>query len=322
MSTSSARLFVLCPANANSGGPELLHQFVDAARSCGRDARVLYYPFSRENMRPEKFNDYNAPQGYFEESFGAEIIVPEVATKLIKQFPRSDISIWWGSVDFFFGFARDSMLRDSLRYLRGIAFRRLPLHRLRGFKHFTQSEYAKEFLRSHRIEACMLTDYLNASHFSPLTMRRKMRICYNPAKGMHVTKQLIKNNPDYEFIAIQGLTPSGVKELLSSSTVYIDFGNHPGKDRMPREAALAGCCVVVGSKGAAKFSDVAVPDRFKLDESSALFNAQFSSLLMEIDNDFEAVSKVFDDYRNRIRDEKSVFLNQVNEYFGVGNEIL
>lgn len=322
MSTSSPRLFVLCPANANSGGPELLHQFVEAARLCGRDAKILYYPFSKENIKPKKFDDYNAPQGFFEESAGADIIVPEVATKLIKSFPSSHISIWWGSVDFFFGFARDSWIRDSLRYLRGLAVRRLPLHRLRRYKHYTQSEYAKEFLRSHRIEARMLTDYLNASHFSPLTMKREMRICYNPAKGIHVTKQLMKNNPDYEFVAIQGLTPDGVKELLSSSTVYIDFGNHPGKDRMPREAALAGCCVVVGSKGAAKFNDVAVPERFKLDESSALFNEEFSSLLMEIDNSFDAVSMVFDDYRNCIRGEKSVFLNQVSEYFGVGNEIL
>ena len=322
MNTLSSRLLVLCPANANSGGPELLHQFVDAARSFGRDAKILYYPFSRENKKPLKFNDYDAPQGYFEESVGAEIIVPEVATKLIKRFPSSDISIWWGSVDFFFGFARDSLLKDSFRYLRGIAFRRLPLQRLRRYRHFTQSEYAKAFLASNRIQARMLTDYLNASHFSPLALKRKMQICYNPAKGIHVTKQLITRNPDYKFIPIQGLAPDGVKELLSSSTVYIDFGNHPGKDRMPREAALAGCCVIVGNKGAAKFQDVAVPSKFKLDESSPEFNEQFSSLVTEIDNDFEAVSQLFDDYRGCIRGERSEFLSQVNKYFGAGNEIL
>lgn len=77
-----------------------------------------------------------------------------------------------------------------------------------------------------------------------------------------MTKQLIKKNPSYKFIAIQGLKPAGVKELLSSCTVYIGFGNHPGKDRMLREAALAECCVVVGSKGAAKFHDLAVPAKF------------------------------------------------------------
>lgn len=315
-------IFVLCPANASSGGPELLHQFVDAARSSGRDARVLYYPFSKENKKPDKFSDYNAPQGYFEDVFNSEVIVPEVATKLIKKFPNAEVSIWWGSVDFYFGFARDSLILDALRYIRGILFRRLSLQQLRRFRHFTQSEYAKDFLYKNGIYAEMLTDYLNVSHFSRLTVERKMQVCYNPAKGINVTKALIKRNPRHRFVPIQGLTPEGVKRLLSSSMVYIDFGNHPGKDRMPREAAMAGCCVIVGSKGAAKFKDVSIPEKFKLDESSVEFNVQFSSLLDEIEHDFALASRDFDSYRSIIRNEKSIFIQQVTNYFGVRHEIL
>ena len=35
----------------------------------------------------------------------------------------------------------------------------------------------------------------------------------------------------------------------------VDLGHHPGKDRLPREAALAGCVTVVGRAGAAVFAD-------------------------------------------------------------------
>ena len=54
------------------------------------------------------------------------------------------------------------------------------------------------------------------------------------------------------------MTEREVEDCLSQAKVYIDFGGHPGKDRIPREAALCGCCVVTGRRGAAG-NDVEVP---------------------------------------------------------------
>ena len=48
------------------------------------------------------------------------------------------------------------------------------------------------------------------------------------------------------------------------TTQYIDFGPHPGMDRLPREAALAGCVVITNREGAAGFNeDVPLPSEFK-----------------------------------------------------------
>ena len=45
---------------------------------------------------------------------------------------------------------------------------------------------------------------------------------------------------------------------------YIDFGPHPGMDRLPREAALAGCVVITNCEGAANFQeDLPLPSEFK-----------------------------------------------------------
>ncbi|KAL3809235.1 hypothetical protein ACHAXA_005283 [Cyclostephanos tholiformis] len=45
---------------------------------------------------------------------------------------------------------------------------------------------------------------------------------------------------------------------------YIDFGPHPGMDRLPREAALAGCIVITNREGAAAHDeDVPLPQEFK-----------------------------------------------------------
>jgi len=39
--------------------------------------------------------------------------------------------------------------------------------------------------------------------------------------------------------------------MCVSRKLYVDFGKHPGKDRMPREAAVHGCCIITGRRGAA-----------------------------------------------------------------------
>ena len=46
------------------------------------------------------------------------------------------------------------------------------------------------------------------------------------------------------------MTKAQVKETLTDSAIYIDFGHHPGKDRVPREAAAMGAAVLLHDQGA------------------------------------------------------------------------
>jgi len=47
--------------------------------------------------------------------------------------------------------------------------------------------------------------------------------------------------------------------------MYIDFGTHPGKDRIPREAALRNCIVLTNRNGAADNNvDVPIPNEYKI----------------------------------------------------------
>ncbi len=53
--------------------------------------------------------------------------------------------------------------------------------------------------------------------------------------------------------------------------IYIDFGHHPGRDRIPREAALAGAIVLSSLKGSAKNSvDIPIDDLYKFDDIEVL----------------------------------------------------
>lgn len=55
---------------------------------------------------------------------------------------------------------------------------------------------------------------------------------------------------------------------MDESMIYIDFGEHPGKDRIPREAAMRDLIVITGRDGAAVNDvDVSIPKKYKIDRN-------------------------------------------------------
>jgi hypothetical protein len=106
-----------------------------------------------------------------------------------------------------------------------------------------------------------------------------------------------------------------MREVLETSKVYIDFGNHPGKDRIPREAAISGCCVITGKRGAARFyQDVPIPEEYKFDDNTESIPAivrQIKTCIANYGNHFHD----FDQYRTMIREEHHAFLINVKEIF-------
>jgi hypothetical protein len=104
------------------------------------------------------------------------------------------------------------------------------------------------------------------------TLLRDIDVVYNPAKGIHYTNEIIRRAGQTLQIVPIGKGPNGqvrmtgteVTNLLHRAKVYIDFGPHPGMDRLPREAALAGCIVLTNRDGAAGYDvDVPLPNEFK-----------------------------------------------------------
>lgn len=114
----------------------------------------------------------------------------------------------------------------------------------------------------------------------------------------------------------QRITPEEVTSLLLRSKVYIDFGQHPGMDRLPREAALCGCIIVTNGEGAAGFSkDYPIPEEYRVRK----FDTDvIHTILRKSLDEFETRRHHFDDYRkwimgqfNRMEDCVNVFLNKV-----------
>jgi hypothetical protein len=318
--SDETKIFVCCPANWTTGGPEALHALVDALRRQGFEAYISYYsfsdvrrPFSDEHVTPSPYRHYDVAARMPEDAPNSVIIVPESMTFVLRSFMRAQHVVWWLSIDFYFGWKRDARILDMLRYAR----RRLTgkctsLAALRGARHFAQSEFAAAFLRERGIHAAPLSDYLNDELLvDPPQLVRSPTILYNPKKGMQITRKLIAACPKLQFRPLVGLGRAQLREVIASSMVYIDFGNHPGKDRMPREAAVGGCVVITNRQGSAGFArDIAIPERYKINDARRGFVDEFRALVHDVVADFDRCRLDFGPYVAEIRTQRRVFFEE------------
>lgn len=136
-------------------------------------------------------------------------------------------------------------------------------------------------------------------------------VAYNPKKGLAFTQQLMAAAPDITWAPIEHMTAEEVHALLCRAKCYIDFGNHPGQDRIPREAAAAGCCVITDRRGsAANDMDVPIPTTYKFDDVPQAIPA-ILSCIRDCLADYEGHTRDFDSYRAMIAGQKERFRRDV-----------
>ena len=185
---------------------------------------------------------------------------------------------------------------------------------------YKRQNYARCFLNEKGIgddKAFRLTDYLHSSFFKNVhnSWKKKDIVAYNPAKGMNFTKKLMSYGGDIDFVPIINMSRSEVVELLKVSKVYIDFGFHPGKDRLPREAAYLGCCVIVGKRGsAANDIDVPIQERYKMEY--CMREENMCEIILQIKKCFhryEECQVEFSEYIKSIKEEESDFIKEVTD---------
>ena len=140
-------------------------------------------------------------------------------------------------------------------------------------------------------------------------------VVYNPKKGSLFTKKIIDAAPNIKFVPIIHMTRDEVIKTLQKAKVYIDFGNHPGKDRLPREATILGCCVITGKRGSARYyEDVPILETYKFEDKVE----NIPMIIEKIKDCFENFEKRhgdFDKYRKVIKEEHSRFVSDLKQVF-------
>ena len=331
------KIYIICPGNLNSGGPEVLHQLCSSLIQFGVNAFMFYMPntpndaaFNAADPVHPFYKKYHLPYTFnVEESEHNIIILPEVAIFLLYTIKITRRVFWWLSVDNYIDNVANSIGWRKNYALAGSMPKFFYFGKDDGdIIHFVQSEYARLFVKINGVpdyKIYMVEDYLNQAFLSKAAQvdltKKENIVAYNPKKGFEVTQQLINLAPDIAWRPIQNMTPEQVQELLAAAKVYIDFGNHPGKDRIPREAAISGCVVITGKRGAANNDiDINIPDEFKFDERTDN-PQQVIEKIREVFENFSDAHEKQADYRARILDDKNRFVREVADAFELKNAV-
>lgn len=329
------KVYVICPIGIKSGGPELLHQLVyQINKIFGKGSAVIAYIGDLREKPVKEYEKYINKTWISANDISDKkeniVIFPETCLALWNKYHNVTKYIWWLSVDNYlstgsikYNLKRFGILHTLVRYLRG-NIKNYSNQIINADLNLCQSYYSEKFLRDKKIpesKIVYLSDYINDLYVKNSDVSQKLNkediILYNPKKGLKFTQEIIQNSKSkkWRWVPLINLTNEEVKKYLEHSKVYIDFGNHPGKDRFPREAAILGCCVLTDKKGSAQYyEDVPIKDKYKFEDTKE----NISKIIQAIDhciNNYENVTKDFEDYRNYIKGEKITFVNDVARIF-------
>lgn len=322
---SDSSIFIACPAGVVTGGPELLHQLCSTLVSKG--FRAFMYYFGDSPIRtPAEYQKYNCPVADSVADLPRNIlIVPEVKTTLLYEYREIRKVIWWLSVDnypFKPATSLKGKIKDVLPFLKKTSRRHFSFNAFDPkVIHLVQSYYAENFIKNKAgVVPLYLSDFLNEvyflekdSNFTSSDTRGNI-VLYNPKKGFEIVKRLIDLLPTLTWTPLTNMTPQQMRETMLHAKLYVDFGPHPGKDRIPREAAMQGCCVITGLRGSARYSkDVSIPQQYKLDDATDI--AKIAEKVEFVVNNYDKVIPDFQNYRDLISAEHERFIDDIDRIF-------
>jgi hypothetical protein len=346
------KIYVACPANTATGGPELLHQLgYNLRKDLTIDAYMYYYNFNDRRFETPVHPEYKIYGNPFvtnlnevEDIKKNVIIVPEVrdGINLLQHFKNIRKGVWFLSVDNYYlskltkkDFFIPRAINKIAKFLFGkplinfdIASEKIlkklvekcdytkdPLLKLSDF-YMTNSYRGMKWFDSLQ-PLYYLSEYLNEDFLKTQTdlSKKENIVAYNPKKGFPLTKKIISSAKDIKFVPLINMSRGEVIKTLQRAKVYIDFGNHPGKDRIPREAAILGCCVITGKRGsAAFFEDVPIPDEYKFEDKEENIPKIIDKIKDCLEN-YEKRYEDFDYYIEVIKNEPQKFMEDLKKIF-------
>jgi hypothetical protein len=343
------KIYIACPANVATGGPKNLHQLAYHLRNDLKiDASMFYYNYNKMKYRSPVHGEYihyslpyitNANK--IEDDQKNILIVPEIKSglMLLNKYKKIRKGVWFLSVDNYYLSKQDFLIEKIINKISKSIFKKPltvfdmtskkllnqlidkynyredPLLKIVDF-YLSQSYYALKFFRDLKPNY-YVSDYLDEAYLRTTTdlAKKENIVAYNPTKGCSFTAKLISRARDIKFVPIINMKKEQVVKTLQKAKVYIDFGNHPGKDRIPREAAILDCCVITGKRGsAAFFEDVSIPEEYKFEDTEK----DIPKIIEKINDcfeNFEERNKDFEYYRKIIRNEPQKFIDDLKKIF-------
>ncbi|EGO6528656.1 hypothetical protein ACFJZM_13360 [Enterococcus faecalis] len=335
------KITIILGVKDTSGGGESLHQLC-AQLQKKYDCGIFYYD-SIDYKCPDKFKKYNIQVlEKIRDDNDSIVIVPDIYTGYLANIKFSQKIIWWLSYDFYeMSLPKNKAKKFLEKYKLPNAFSGLVLFLAKMFKvipifmfneinfkkdseieHIYNCEYLKAKLKRIGIKEEKMS-YLCApisdTFYKSNNTKKQNLVAYNPSKGKQFTDKLIKacNNyyPNIDFVPIIDMTEKEVYNCLSSCKLYIDFGEFPGPERIPRQAVMCRCNIITSLEGAAENQyDVPIPNDFKIERKESNIVKICNKINKSLIN-YEKELYKFNLYRKKVLAQKNNFSSDILSIF-------
>ncbi len=326
-------LYIVCPAHYASGGPEDLHQMALALKKAGRNVFMHYLNHDKENFPSPVHKEYqHYGIDYSEEVHNSPhsiMIFPETFSVFIweKKYNQVQKIIWWLSVSNFFVSLETwkKFYRENPPKLKHRLLGRVKLPSLNNIKkakicHLAHSHFSLDFLQKNKIEILgKVSGYMEDMFLTgeDHTHQKKDIVTYNAVKNKDFLETIKALTPEIQWLPMINMTLDEVADCMKSAKVYIDFGHHPGREKMPREACLLDCCLIIGKEGSAYFKeDVPIKDEYHFDKTEQNIPVIIHKIKDCLEN-YDVKIKDFNNYKTELLQEKIVFYEKINQIFAI-----
>lgn len=297
----------ICPANLATGGTEGIHHLVSELCKCGANAKILYEGIDLTDPQPKEFDKYQCE--YVTEipkDFSGVLIFPEVWGNRVAlpEYQKYQTAINWQGIDVYSwhtpAWERGKFLSNPETL------------------HITMSEYGMEYLRKFGLEPIKIPDCIGDEFYEQYDhpTKRSDLVLYNPVSVKLTTFQEIvmarcTTELGIRFKPIEGYTRKELIDLFYSSKLYIDFGVFSGRERLPREAVMCGCCILTSNQGTAKYYlDNSIPSKYKLNDID-----QAIKMIRYVVNNYDQCKPDYDEYRELLTKDREDYPKAVKELY-------
>lgn len=299
----------MCPANIATGGTDSIHRLVSELCKCGADAKILYVGCTSDNPQPKEYEHYQCryitelPKDYNE-----VLIFPEIWANRVVETAYKDckVVVNWQGVDVYSW--------NTPRDKQGLFLQR------KDCMHITNLEYGMSYLRSLNLKPIKISDCLNDIFFETFSQEqnRKDIVLYNPVRvKMTNFQETVMSKCTTElgirFQMLEGYTQSELIDVFRHSKLYIDFGVFSGRERLPREALMCGCCILTSKLGASAYhEDNTIPDKYKVDSIGVAIQS-----IKYILHNYELCKLDFDESRELLRQDRQNYASEVKNFYEI-----
>lgn len=329
--SDSTTFYIVCPANYASGGPEDLHQMALALKETGKKVFMHYLNYDQEKFSSpvhKEYEHYDIPYCEKIENSALNVMIfPETFSIFIweKNYSKIQKVIWWLSVSNFFASLKawEENFKENPPKLKHRLLGKIKLPTIRNVKkskvsHLAHSYFSVDFLQKNGIKTIgKISGYMEDMFLTgkDYTSEKKDIVTYNAVKNKDFLENIKKITPEIHWLPMINMTLDEVADCMKSAKVYVDFGHHPGREKMPREACLLDCCLIIGKEGSAAYKeDVPIKDEYhfeKTEQNIPLIVEKIKDCLANYDSKI----KDFSNYKSELLEEKKVFYEKINQIF-------